>query len=392
MVTDEALRTLFFVVGIAALAPILIELLPGPNIPQVVLFLVGGVLIGPDVLGFGDPSTVQMFSEVGLGFLFLMAGYEVDPKLVRKPEMKRAVSAWLLTAALSLFVTGILVYVDIVSDYIAIAIGLTTTALGTILPIVRDNGMLRGPLGTPILTNGAVGEFFPIIAITVFLGTTGRFVALITLAIFAGLAVLVLWLPRNFVPTRVARIVAGGTEATSQSTLRWVVVLLIGLLLIASQLGLDVILGAFAAGIVLRLSQPSDIDRLENKLDAVGYGFFIPIYFIVSGMDLDLDAIIESPERCLLFFGLLLGVRGLSVFLLHRYLPLRERTQLALLGATALPLLVALSQIGMDTGDMRSSNAAALVGAGVLSVLVFPLVATKLNRKTGQPKKAETSA
>ncbi len=123
---------------------------------------------------------------------------------------------------LRLIVTGGLVAIDFVSDYVAIAIGLTTTALGTILPIVRDNGMLHGPLSRPILANGAVGEFFPIIAITVFLGTTGRFVALITLGLFAMAAAFVLWVPRNAVPKRVTHIIAGGTEATSQSTLRWV--------------------------------------------------------------------------------------------------------------------------------------------------------------------------
>ena len=295
------------------------------------------------------------------------------------------------TAALALIVTGGLVAVDFVSDYVAIAIGLTTTALGTILPIVRDNGMLQGPLSRPILANGAVGEFFPIIAITVFLGTTGRFVALITLGLFAIAAAFVLWVPRNAVPKRVARIIATGTEATSQSTLRWVVVLLIGLLLIANSLGLDVILGAFAAGIVLRLAQPPDIERLEPKLDAVGYGFFIPIYFVVSGMNLDLNAILRNPERCLLFFVLLLVVRGGSVFVFHGRLALRERTQLAFLGATALPLLVALSQIGIDSGEMRPGNAAAIVGAGVLSVLVFPLVAMKLNRKQPQTESASVA-
>ena len=234
----------------------------------------------------------------------------------------------------------------------------------------------------PILANGAVGEFFPIIAITVFLGTTGRFVALITLGLFAVLAVLVLWVPRNAVPRRVSRIVAGGTEATSQSTLRWVIVLLIG-----SAAHRQPTRTRRHSWRIRRGNRASAVATerhraLEHKLDAVGYGFFIPIYFIVSGMNLDLNSILSNPERCVLFFVLLLVVRGGSVFVLPRIVsPCANGRSSHCSAATALPLLVALSQIGMDTGEMRPANAAALVGAGVLSVLVFPLVATKLNRK-----------
>jgi Kef-type K+ transport system membrane component KefB len=383
---ETALRSLFFVLLLAAFTPILTGLLPGPRIPQVVFFLIGGVIIGPEVLDLGSASSLSLFSEVGLGFLFLLAGYEVDPKLLREPVMRMAATAWFGSVAMSLIVTGVLVATGLVSDYVAIAIGLTTTALGTILPIVRDAGILAGPLGRPILANGAVGEFGPILAMAIFLGTSGKFVALITLALFGVLAVLVLVIPRRLVPSRVSEIVAGGSEQTSQATLRWVVVMLVGLLLIAAQLGLDVILGAFAAGVVLRLARPKDIEVLEHKLDAVGYGFFIPIYFIVSGMNLDIVSIVENPGRLLMFFALLIVVRGGSVFIVHRKLPSKERRQLALLSATALPLLVALSQIGMESGEMQPANAAALVGAGVLSVLIFPMLATRGTAKESSKK------
>jgi Kef-type K+ transport system membrane component KefB len=182
-------------------------------------------------------------------------------------------------------------------------------------------------------------------------------------------------------PRRLARILAEGEHATSQTTLRWTVFLMFALLAVAEEFGLDVVLGAFLAGVVLRRWAPLDVHALEAKLDAVGYGFFIPVFFVTSGMNLDLNAIVDAPERLLVFFLLLLAVRGLPALVLYRQdlVPV-QRLQMTLLTATALPMLVALSEIGLSTGDMLPENAAALVGAGVLSVMVFPGLAVALNR------------
>jgi len=150
---------------------------------------------------------------------------------------------------------------------------------------------------------------------------------------------------------------------------------LFALLVIASRFGLDVVLGAFLAGVVLRRWAPLDVQALEAKLDAVGYGFFIPVFFVSSGMSLDLASIVESPARLLVFFLLFLVVRGLPALVFYRHdLPMRGRVQMMLLTATALPLLVALSHIGLESGTMLPENAAALVGAGVLSVIVFHFI------------------
>jgi Kef-type K+ transport system membrane component KefB len=156
--------------------------------------------------------------------------------------------------------------------------------------------------------------------------------------------------------------------------------LLFGLLVFAADIGLDVVLGAFLAGVVLRRWAPGDVDALEGKLDALGYGFFIPVFFVSSGMGLDLGSIAEAPARLVVFFFLLLAVRGLpSFFLYRRELVLHQRVQMMLLTATSLPLLVALAAVGLDSGEMLPENAAALVGAGVLSVMVFPGLAVALN-------------
>ncbi len=280
-------------------------------------------------------------------------------------------------------VTGLLEAVGFVRAFVPIALGLTTTALGTLLPILRDSNMLVGRFGAYILAAGAVGEFLPVVGIAIFLGS-GRFVGLVSLAAMGGLALLLTVAPRLARSDRMARIVREGEHATSQTTLRWTIVLLFALLVVASDFGLDVVLGAFLAGVVLRRWAPGDVQALEGKLDAVGYGFFIPVFFVSSGMGLDVRSIAEAPQRLLVFLVLLFAVRGLPALLIYRRdLPGVQRVQMTLLTATALPLLVALSEIGLSTGEMLPENAAALVGAGVLSVILFPGLAVALNQRAG---------
>jgi Kef-type K+ transport system membrane component KefB len=392
MSLQEGLDTLLVVSLVAAVAPLAAGLLLRLKVPQVVLLILGGILVGPDVLGWGEPDSIELISNVGLGFLFLLAGYELELELFRRRPGRLAVYAWLATVAAALAVTGVLATTGFVKAFIPVAIGLTTTALGTLLPILRDNDMLGGRFGSCILAAGAVGEFLPIVAITIFLGASGSFVGLLSLLAMGALAGLFTIAPRLARHPRLVRIVAEGEHATSQTTLRWTVFLLFALLVVAEDFGLDVVLGAFLAGVVLRRWAPLDVHALEEKLDAVGYGFFIPVFFVSSGMRLDLDAIAEAPERMLVFFLLLLVVRGLPALVVYRQdLRFVQRLQMTLLTATALPLLVALSQIGVSTGDMRPENAAALVGAGVLSVMVFPGLALALNRRvvhasTGEPE------
>jgi Kef-type K+ transport system membrane component KefB len=382
---EQTLVDLAIVSLLAALAPIVSGLL-FRRVPQVVIFIVGGILIGPEVLGWAEPEGLELVSRVGLGFLFLLAGYELELGLFRERAGRLAIKAWVLTAVVAIGVTAALASMGFVRAFVPIAIGLTTTALGTLLPILRDNQMLEGRFGGFIMAAGAVGEFLPIVAIAIFLSASGAFLGLISLVVIAGLALLLTFVPRLVRHKKIRSIVAEGEHATSQTTLRWTIFLLFALLVIAADFGLDVVLGAFLAGVVLRRWAPGDVDALEGKLDAVGYGFFIPVFFVTSGMSLDLKSIIESPLRLVVFFVLFLVVRGLPALLFYRHdLPMRGRVQMMLLTATALPLLVALAEIGLELGTMLPENAAALVGAGVLSVIVFPAVAVGLAHSGARP-------
>jgi Kef-type K+ transport system membrane component KefB len=372
---------LFAVVAVAAVAPLVAALIPHQRVPQVVLLILGGILIGPQGLGLEPLHEVELVANVGLGFVFLLAGFEIDPAVLFARAGKLALLAWVSAAILATVAVGALAALGYVTAFVPVALALTTTALGTVLPILREQGMLDGALARYFLASGAVGELLPILAIAVFLGVNSRLAALISIAAIAVIALALALAPRVLHGRRLAHIVAQGADSTGQTTLRWSMLLLIGLLVLAGEFGLDVVLGALLAGAVLRRWAPGDTRAFESKLDAVGYGFFIPVFFVVAGMRVDLASIVESPERMFVFLALLLMVRGLPVLVIYRRaLGMRERTQLMLFTATTLPLIVALTEIGLNNGTMRPENAAALVGAGVLSVLVFPFVAVVMDR------------
>ena len=381
---NQGLVDLVAVALVAALAPIVVAVLPGPRVPQVVILLLGGVLIGPHVLGLAETSSIQLLSNIGLGFLFLLAGYELDPGLLRQQPGRLAMVGWLISAVIAIGVTSGLGAAGYIRDYVPIGLALTTTALGTLLPILRDNDMLGGSFGQYVYAAGAAGELFPILIIAVFLTGRGNFIALASVALVGALAVALSAIPWLTGHRAVQRIVQEGQDETAQITLRGAMVLLFVLLAIANRFGLDVVLGALLAGMVLRgwaRHSNMDIAGLEHKFDAVGYGIFIPIFFVSSGMTLDIKTIAENPGRLLVFFLLLLVVRGLpSLLVYRRALPARQRVEMTFITATTLPLLIALVEIGQRDGVMLPANAAALVGAGVLSVLVYPLIAVMLHR------------
>jgi Kef-type K+ transport system membrane component KefB len=375
------LGSLAVVAVVAALAPVVAGLLRG-WVPQVVLLLVAGIVVGPEFLGWARPDQLTLFSDVGLGLLFLLAGYELDLDLFRQRAGRIALTGWVVSLVVAAVLVGVFSALDVVHDVPVVTIALTTTALGTLLPIVRDNGMLSGSFGRYFFAAGAVGEIAPILAIALFLGTSGSLLELVLLVVFALLAYVATLAPQRFVGTRVARIVSSGEHATAQTTLRITLALLLVLLFVAAEFGFDIVLGAFVAGVIVRRWSPGDVESLESKLDAVAYGFFIPVFFVYSGLTLDIKAVTDRPALPFILLGILLAVRGVPALALYRReLPGTQRVQMTFLLATALPLLVALTSIGVENGDMSPASAAAMVSAGVLSVLVFPLVAVVLRRR-----------
>jgi Kef-type K+ transport system membrane component KefB len=259
---------------------------------------------------------------------------------------------------------------------------MSTTAVGTLIPILGDVGDLRTRFGTYLLGAGAVGEFGPILMITLLLSTKRPWTSALILVAFVVVAVLAAVVAVRSVD-RGWGLFQRTMETSGQLGVRLAVVLVFVLAALAQELGLDLLIGGFVAGAIVRLAlQGREVGVFDSKLTAVGYGFFIPFFFVVSGVELNVSALVDDPIELLklpLFLGCFLVVRGLPALVLYRRaLDTRDRAALAFFSATGLPLIVAITTIGVERGEMRSSTAASLVAAGILSTALFPLVGMRL--------------
>jgi Kef-type K+ transport system membrane component KefB len=387
---DEA--SFLLVVLTAAVAAISVALLPRRMAPPVVvveLFL--GILIGPEVLGLASPDDfIVFFSNLGLGLLFFFAGYEIDFDRIRGRPLKLGALGWLLSLALAYGLGGILAAAGVVLSLVYTGSAMATTAIGTLIPILRDSGELRSRFGTYLLAGGAVGEFGPILLITLVLSTTHPLHEAAILTAFVVLAI-VLALVSVRLTWRGWSMLERTLEGSGQALVRIAVLLVFALVFLASELGLDLLLGGFVAGMITRASlRGHEVQAFESKLTAVGFGFLVPFFFVTSGMNFDLDALASAGAllKLALFVGLFLVVRGVPALLLYRRdLEARERLSLAFFFASQLPLVVAITTLATEGGHMRSSTAAALVGAAMLSTLIFPFVGLAL-RKQRDPSAA----
>jgi Kef-type K+ transport system membrane component KefB len=383
----------FAVVMVAAIAAITVALLPKRMAPPVVVLeLVLGIVIGPHVLQLAHiDDFVEFFSNLGLGMLFYFAGYEIDFERVKGRPLELGAWAWVISVGLAFGIGGALAGLGIIVSFLYTGAAMATTAIGTLIPILRDNGELKTRFGTYLLAAGGAGEFGPILLVTLFFSTQSALhesvilIAFVVLAIaIALLSVRLAWqgwpaLERTF-------------EASSQLAVRVTVVLVFGLVLLASDLGLDVLLGGFVAGMITRMAlKGHELAIFESKLTAVGFGFFVPFFFVTSGIAFNLSALgsAEAIAKLALFFILFLVVRGTPMLLLYRKeMNLRNRAALAFYSATELPLVVAITTIAVDAGHMRTSTAAGLVGAAMLSTLIYPFVGMAL-RKDARDEEAE---
>lgn len=385
---DDPYAALLPVVAVAFLSPLLVGLTPARvRVPQVVLLLLGGVIIGPQVLELSGPGSVELLSDLGMGFLFLMAGYEVDPATMRQRSGHLALGAWCTSLVVAVALVFVFTAPESGQALAAGAIALTTTALGVLLPVLRDAGQLASPFGRTVFAVGTVGELGPIVAMALLLGTRTSGAATVLLVAFAVVAVLLAALPTKISLPRAARVLAGAEHGTGQTAVRLTLLLLVALLALAASLGFDAVLGAFLAGMVLRRWAPGEAGNLERKLDVVAWGVFIPVFFVSSGMSLDIVSIGERPWMPVIFLVLLLVVRGGPVLLwFRRDVAPAERLPVALYSATTLPLLVAITGLAVGDGAMAADTAASIIGAGVLSVVAFPLLAQRVRDRAREPE------
>jgi Kef-type K+ transport system membrane component KefB len=374
----------FAIVVAAALSAILVAAVPKRFAPPVVVLeLVLGIVIGPEILGLAHSDEfVDFFGNLGLGMLFFFAGYEIDFERIKGRPMVLGAGGWLISVALAYGIGGALAAAGIVVSFLYTGSAMATTAIGTLIPILRDNRELRTRFGTHLLAAGGAGEFGPILLVTLVLSTSHPLHEAAILLSFVALA-----LALAIVSVRYAwrgwPALERTFEASSQLAVRVTVVLIFGLVLLAGQLGLDILLGGFVAGMITRLAlKGHELAVFESKLIAVGFGFFVPFFFVTSGIEFDLAALGSAAAlgKLVLFFALFLVVRGVPALLIYPFMSLRDRGALAFYCATELPLVVAITTIAVELGEMRTSTAAGLVGAAMLSTLVYPFVGMALRR------------
>ena len=387
---EVSLSTMVLVPAIAAVSPLLVRGIGRwLAIPLVVFEIVLGLLLGPAVLGWVVPDAfLDLLSQFGLAMLFFLAGNEIDFRTIRGRPLNRAAMGWIISLAAGLGVAA-LVAVDLPAAAF-IGVSLTSTALGTIMPVLRDSGDLGTPFGISVIALGAVGEFAPLLAISLFLTGRSPLVAAIVLLLFAVITGIAIWLAARGLGSGMHRAIAATLHTSGQFAVRLVVFVLLSLVALSILLDLDMLLGAFTAGVIYRLllsgAPRKDAEAVESKLEAVGYGLLVPIFFINTGVEFDLAALVADGRTIAmlpLFVVLLLVVRGLpSLLAAPTGSSRRELTATALFGATGLPIIVAVTAIGVDRNELDAGTAAALVGAGMLSVLLFPLIALAI-RGTG---------
>lgn len=377
--------SLAVIVVVAALCPIIASLIPNKLIPESVFLLIAGAVLGPNLLGVIQTTDVVNFlSELGLAYLFLLAGMEINPKNLVGHEGKRGIGAWGISLALGFVVVFLLPWFDPAQlDGIAVTIAMTTTAFGTLVPIMKERGLTGTPVGNSIMAYGTWGELAPIVAIALLLSTRSSWQTLLILGAFALIAVVMAFIPKKAkaAGSKIAHFVKTRSNTTYQTMVRFTMLVLVLLLAISEIFHLDIVLGAFAAGFVMGAIIPEGDEELETKLNGAAYGFFIPLFFIVSGAKVNILAIGDNPVLLVVFIIALMMVRGIPVFIMlttdkHCELSAHNRWTVALYCTTALPLVVAITSIGTSMGFFSQDTASVLVAAGAITVFLMPFLAS----------------
>src|SRR5919109_2201620 len=394
---DVSFTNLLVVAAIAVLAPLTVGFAPRLRIPAVVLEIVAGLVLGPSVLGWVHVDLpVQILALFGLAFLLFLAGLEIDVHRLRGRLLRFAVLGYLATLVLGYGAGSSFAAAGWVSEPLLIAITLSATSLGLVVPALKDAGQVRSEVGQTALAAASIADFAAIVLLSLFFSSSGGSTGskVVVLGAFAGLvAVTGLVVSGAARSMRLGNVLVRLQDTTAEIRVRFAVLLLVAFTFLAEKFGLESILGAFLAGAIVALvdRDSSSHPNFRTKLEAIGYGFAVPVFFVSSGVKLDLTGLLHNPSalaRVPVFLVALLAVRGLPALLGLRANGARPTLALGLLQATSLPFIVTATQIGVALGKLSSVTAAGLVCAGLLSVLIFPLIALALLRQ-GEPTPAQ---
>ena len=392
--------SLLIVVAVAFAAPFILGLFPRLRLPSVVLELIAGIIIGPSVLGIvHEDITIAVMALIGLAFLLFLAGLEIEFPRLRGQVLRLTAAGFVLSFAIALAVGALLRAGGLIQSPLLIAIVLCATSLGVLIPVLKDAGQISSRFGQLVIAAGTIADFGAVILLSIFFSGEGGIGATIlllgALAVFAiAIFLVVVGAERSMtISVNLRRL----QDTTAQIRVRGAMVLLIAFAAVAETLGLETILGAFMAGAVLTLvdrDQAMSHPDFRRKLEAMGFGLFIPVFFVTSGIRYDLQALLAKPSNLLmvpLFLAALLAVRGIPALLYRRAIDGRQTLVAALMQATSLPFIVAATAIGLSLHLVTAAESAALIAAGLLSVLLFPLIGLTLLRRGGAAPRAQAA-
>ena len=379
--------SLLIVGAVAVAVPLLLGLVPAVKVPAVVLEILGGILVGPTVLGWVHLDVaVRVISDLGLGFLLFMAGFEIDLRRFDRRILILVSRAFVLSVMLALLVAYGLQLGGQVRDGLLVGITLVATSLGVLVPILHDAGETETNFGRLIMAAGSLAELAPLVLLSVFFSASSKNPAaeLGLLAGFVGLtAAIVVVTQRVRVWGPLREVVQRLENTSSQLRVRLAITFALAFSAVAEHFGLATILGAFLAGVIVRRTDetPASQQEFQAKLEAIGFGFLIPVFFVSTGAGLDITALFHSTRAIILvpvFLVALLVVRGLPALLYVRVVGRTRAIAAGFMQATSLTFIVVATVIGVQTGHQRPSTAAALVVAGLLSVVIYPPVALRM--------------
>jgi len=384
------------IVAAAALAaPLALGLFPRIRLPAIVLEIVLGIVIGPQVLGWVSMDTpIQVMSLLGLAFLLLLGGLEVEYERFRG-RLLRLTLGYAISFGLALLI-GLGLYASgLVKSPLLVGIALSATSVGIVIPVLKDAGQVGTSFGQLVVAGASIAEMAPIVLLSLFFSgeASGIGVKLLLLGLFGLVAiavgVAVIGAERSI---RISAALLRLQDTTAEIRIRGSFLLLALFVVLAKRLGLEAILGAFLAGAIVKLVDPDQTmthPQFRQKLEAVGYGVFVPVFFVATGVRFDLDALFANATnlaRVPIFLAALLVARGLPALVYKSLATRRQTLAAALLQATSLSFLVVAGQIGVHLDLLRPAVHAALVAAGLLSVLLFPLTALTLLGAEEEPR------
>lgn len=386
---DIGLVNLLGVLAIAFAAPLALGFVPRLKVPAVVLEILLGVVLGPSALGWLQPDlAVRTVALLGLAMLLFLAGLEVDVRNLKGGLLVLAASGYAVSLLLGVGAGLGLKAAGWLEDPLLVAVALSATSLGLVVAVLKDGGLLETGLAKTVIAAASFADFAAVLLLSVLFsadGGSGSGRIALFLVFAAAVVAIALVVGATGRRMRVSQVVIRLQDSTAEIRVRAAMLLMVALAVVADRIGLESILGAFLAGAAVAAIDrgTSTHPQFRTKLDAVGYGFLVPVFFISSGLQLDVSGLVSSPADLLrlpVYVAALLLVRGVPAVLYLRRLGRPDTAAAALLQATSLPFIVAATQIGVLTGRIPTETATALVCAGLVSVLVFPALAVSLRR------------